>query len=960
MFKEAQKMFERRCALFLEHIRKDRFRETVPLAAAYRNTGAECPWQERDAAPLEPIAEGSVWGKDWDSAWFRFEAEIPGSWPVAETAVALNLTGEALIFDPQGEPVYATTGNSVFNESYAKDLFFLPPAVVRGRTVSFWAEATSSSLFGRSLVTDPHRAEGYDIGGHRPAVAQTMRLVLLDREAIALRFDFEVLYQLYRQTPAPTARSRQLLAVLNRAIDAYGDDPANAAAARGILAPELSRPAASSALDVTAVGHAHIDVAWLWPIRESKRKAVRTFASQIALLERYPGTVFGASQPQLYAYVEERAPALFEKIRKAVREGRWELQGGMWVEADCNIPCGESLVRQFLYGKRYFVEKFGVEVRGLWLPDVFGYNANLPQIIRRSGCDWFLTQKLSWNLFNTMPHNTFNWRGIDGSEVLTHFPPEDDYNADMSPATMVPASNRYPDAAEAPHFLSLFGIGDGGGGPGDAHYERLSRMRNLEGLPKVTPGTGQAFFETLEEDRKNLVTWEGELYFETHRGTYTNQSRTKRLNRCLELLLQNTETLFAAGNPEDYPKATLDRLWKTLLLHQFHDIIPGSCIREEYEEHTEPELSAAIEETLALQRCAAEAIDAEPLERPSAPCESLQVDGESLTLDNGVVRAVVDRQGRLVSLIRLETGRECLKVPSNRLSLYVDRPNNYEGWDIDQYYRNERQTFPRAVTITAEEKALVIRSEIGDSVVTQRVTLIGPSVIFDTTVDWHETRRLLRTAFFPDSDANVARYAVPYGVAERPLHENTSWQEAQVETCAQGWVSLDDGAEPVSLMADCKYGFRAKRDELSLSLLRSACYPDERREEGEHRFVYGFSAASGEEAYDTLPRPVPIYNIARVMPVSATGVADVVLMKQAEGEPDALVIRVVSHAAVRGEVFMNFECVTGPVEETDLCELHTLATHTPDENGRLTLEMAPYEIKTLRFHRPRSHAGRVR
>lgn len=950
MFKEAQKMLERRCALFLEHIRKDRFRETVPLAAAYRNTGAECPWSERDAEPLVPIAEGAAWGKDWDSAWFRFEADIPPSWPLADTAVALNLTGEALLFDPQGEPVYATTGSSVYSESYSKDLFFLPPSVIRDRTVSFWAEATSSSLFGRSLITDPHRADGYDIGGHRPAVAQTMRLVLLDTEAIALRFDFEVLYQLYRQTPAPTARSRQLLSVLNRAIDAYGDEQPNATAARRVLAPELARPAASSALQVTAVGHAHIDVAWLWPVRESKRKAIRTFASQIALLERYPGTVFGASQPQLYAYIEERAPALFEKIRKAVREGRWELQGGMWVEADCNIPCGESLVRQFLYGKRYYIEKFGVEVKGLWLPDVFGYNANLPQIIRRSGCDWFLTQKLSWNPFNTMPHNTFNWRGIDGSVVLTHFPPEDDYNADMSPATLVPACNRYPDAAESPRFLSLYGIGDGGGGPGDAHYERLMRMHDLEGLPKVIPGSGQAFFDKLAGEAESLQTWEGELYFETHRGTYTNQSRTKRLNRCLELLLQNTETLFACGSAEAYPKETLDRLWKTLLLHQFHDIIPGSCIREQYEDHTEPELAAAIKETQALQRTAAEAVDA-PLRRlpVSSPARA---DAETLTLTNDTVRAAFDTQGRLISLVRLDTRREYLKAPSNVLSLYVDRPNNYEGWDIDQYYRTEKQTFPHAVDISAEADALIIRTAVGGSVLTQRVTLVGPTVVFETLADWHEKRRLLRVAFAPDSDAEYARCAVPYGVAERPLHDNTSWQEAQVEICAQGWVSLDDGAAPVTLLADCKYGFRVKRGELSLSLLRSACYPDERNEAGEHRFVYALSAANAETAVTTLPQPVPLYETDALMPVRAEGVADAVLLKQAEDDPKALVVRVVSHASARGDAVLRFAPGTGKIVETDLCELHSLNEFTPDDSGKLVLQMGPYEIRTLRFRRP--------
>lgn len=293
-------------------------------------------------------------------------------------------------------------------------------------------------------------------------------------EAWNLANDFEVLLSLLRTLPEKSYRAVQLNMALNEAVSAYADDPANAAAARSCVAPQLAMRATDSALSTAAVGHAHIDTGWLWPVRETIRKCARTFSSQLYNLERYPDYVFGASQPQLYAFVKEHYPELYAKIREAVKSGRWELQGGMWVEADCNIISGESMVRQFLAGKNFYMDEFGMDVRNLWLPDVFGYSAAMPQIIRKAGCDWFLTQKISWSQFNKFPYHTFHWRGIDGTEVLTHFPPEDNYNSALKPEQLNYAVNNFNENYFLPEFITLFGVGDGGGGRAGAYRARFA------------------------------------------------------------------------------------------------------------------------------------------------------------------------------------------------------------------------------------------------------------------------------------------------------------------------------------------------------------------------------------------------------------------------------------------------------------------------------------------------------
>ncbi len=353
---------------------------------------------------------------------------------------------------------------------------------------------------------------------------------------------------------------------------------------------------------VTCVGHTHIDTAWLWTLEQTRKKVARSFSTVLSLMREYDDFTFMSSQPQLYEFLSEDHPEIFSRIRPYAESGRWEAEGGMWVEADTNITGGESLVRQFLFGKRYFKEHFGADNRILWLPDVFGYSGSLPQIMKKSEIDYFMTTKISWNDYDKLPYDTFRWRGIDGSEVLSHFICTQDYrspegkfittyNGDLNPSSVMGAWKRYQQKDLNRDILLSFGHGDGGGGPTREMIECGRRMsKGIPGCPAVRFGTALDYFRKLDKEvsgRKRLPVWSGELYFEYHRGTYTSIAKIKKNNRKAEILLQETEWLGSMDRltrRAPYPREEINAAWKLFLLNQFHDILPGSSIKEVYED----------------------------------------------------------------------------------------------------------------------------------------------------------------------------------------------------------------------------------------------------------------------------------------------------------------------------------------------------------------------------------------
>ncbi|MBP5321847.1 MAG: alpha-mannosidase [Kiritimatiellae bacterium] len=731
--------------------------DPVPLSVTVGVSPEPVPFTARGELEARPIREGEHWGDAWDCGWFHVQGRVPADWR-GKVALNLNFGGEACVFDSEGCPVYGLTNGSVFDHAFNKDIFPFLEEAKGGERIDLWIEAGANDLFGVKRCVDPAWVEDASkLHGAYDGTLCKARVCRFNADAWHLWLDLGIALDLIQSLPEGSARRMGVLRIASRAAGRYAAEGAKAA--RAEMARMYALDPDPAAPDVYGIGHAHIDVGWLWPLRETVRKCGRTFASQIALLARYPEYRFGASQAQLYAFTQTAYPALYEKIKRAVAEGRWEVQGGMWVEADCNLPDGESLVRQCLVGKNFFRDEFGVEVKNLWLPDVFGYSGNLPQILRRAGMDYFLTQKLSWNRYNKFPHNTFWWRGIDGSRVLAHFPPEDAYDSELKPSLLKRHETNNAEAGLVQEGLCLYGIGDGGGGPSEPYVERGLRCRHLNGCPTFHFGFAQPVLEKLAGYGDELDTWDGELYFEMHRGTLTSQAQMKRVNRRGEETFRATEMLLAAAGIDRYPAETMLELWKRFLTNQFHDIIPGSCIHRVYAEQI-PEDEAVIARLKGLQIEAAQALfttdesaltffnpsstpfagrvrlpagwegaadgtgaplpaqrDGETVDvgievpsqgtltvwRRDVPAEEESIPiglDESCVLENGRVRYVLDPEGLCVrSCFDKELGREMIPEgePGNQLALYPDLPPRWDAWDIEEYALERAVAFP-AVT----------------------------------------------------------------------------------------------------------------------------------------------------------------------------------------------------------------------------------------------------------------------
>nr|WP_255479327.1 glycoside hydrolase family 38 C-terminal domain-containing protein [Quadrisphaera sp. RL12-1S] len=685
------------------------------------------------------------------------------------------------------------------------------------------------------------------------------------------------------------------------------DDVAGTAAAgRATLAPALAAQADATAHRTVAVGHAHIDSAWLWPTRETARKCTRTFSNVLSLMDEHDDFTFACSSAQQYAWVKEHQPELFERIKKRVAEGRFVPVGGMWVESDTNLPGGEALARQFVAGKRFFSEEFGVEPLDVWLPDSFGYTAAMPQIARLAGARYFLTQKPSWNETNRIPHHTFWWEGIDGSRVYTHFPPADNYNSEVSAEDLARAERQFAEKGRANTSLLLFGYGDGGGGPTREMIETTARTRSLEGSPRVELGHPHEFFRDAEAEYPQPPVWSGEMYLEFHRGTYTSQARTKRGNRRSEHLLREAELWATAaavkaaapgqrGGDYAYPYEELERIWHTVLLQQFHDILPGTSIAWVHREaeanylRIAVELEALIADALAFlagDGDSALAFNAAPHRRDGAPALGAGVRAAATAtgaarvtvqeptatapwtvLDNGLVRVVVDTDGLLASVRDLTAeggaGREVLP-PGTRgglLTLHRDTPTQWDAWDVDVHYQRHTTELTAAESVqlaaSSEDRAAVrVVRGFGSSRVEQLITLEAgsPVVGFELDVDWHEKQKMLKLAFPVDVHADRAASEIQFGHVMRATHTNTSWDAARFETSAHRWVHVGEAGYGAAVVNDSTYGYdigRATREDggttttVRMSLLRAPVYPDPEADQGEHRLRAGLVVGAG-------------------------------------------------------------------------------------------------------------------
>ncbi|MGP8297989.1 alpha-mannosidase [Streptomyces inhibens] len=871
-----------------QFIRPAQYAARVPLRLTVRHApGEPLPVDEALRAAYEPFTVGELWGPPWSTSWFRLAGEVPQEWAGRRVEAVIDpgfsgdgpgFQAEGLVYDADGVPV---KGIHPRNRHIP-----VGSPVHGGEEVRLLLEAAANP----AVLRDFRPTDLGDVrtAGDRPLYRfASADLAVLDETVWQLILDIEVLSELMYELPVDRPRRHEILRALEDMLDALDlhDVGGTAAAARARLADVLTRPATASAHRLSATGHAHIDSAWLWPLRETVRKASRTFANVTHLAEEYPELVFACSQAQQYAWVKEHQPRIWERIKAAVRDGNWAPVGSMWVESDANMPGGEALARQLVHGKRFFLDELGVETEEIWLPDSFGYTAAFPQLARLAGAKWFLTQKLSWNQTDKMPHHTFWWEGIDGTRVFTHFPPVDTYNSRLHGGELAHAERNFADKGRATRSLVPFGWGDGGGGPTREMLERARRLRSLEGSPRVEIEPPARFFEAAHEEYGTAApVWSGELYLQFHRGTYTSQAKTKQGNRRSEHLLREAE-LWAAtaavrtaaragGGAYAYPYDALDRLWKTVLLHQFHDILPGSSIAWVHREARDTyaavaaELTEIIEtaigalggdgaagvptvfnaspydrdEIVELPARATEAGPGEPAAvpvhvpalgsatvRPPGPDSptpppppvraSTEADG-TLTLDNGLLRVRLDTDGLLTSVRDLHTGREALApgARGNLLQLHPDHPNKYDAWDLDRHYRNRHTdlTDAESVELTAAgplSAVVRVTRVFGASRITQELILRAGSRRLDisTDIDWHESEKVLKAAFPLDVHAERSTAEVQFGHVHRPTHTNTSWDAARFEICAHRWLRVAEPGYGVALLNDSTYGHDVTR-----------------------------------------------------------------------------------------------------------------------------------------------------
>ncbi|MET8824439.1 glycoside hydrolase family 38 C-terminal domain-containing protein [Streptomyces sp. NPDC004610] len=996
----------------LERVLRERIRPevhplSVPLSVGiWSTTGEPVPVAEGLAVPTRPIAPGTAWGAPWGTSWFEVTGTVPEEWAglTVEAVLDLGFTPRTPGFQCEGL-VYRPDGTPVKGLHPRNNHVRVGAPVAGGERVRWRIEAASNPDIdgvGRPPFQPTPLGDKETAGDQPQYVLGEMRLAVFDETVWNLALDLEVLGELMAELPLDGARRWEILRAVGRALDAVDlqDVGGSAQAARDELAGVLATPAGATAHRISAVGHAHIDSAWLWPLRETVRKVARTASNMTALLEEEPDFVFAMSQAQQFAWLKEHRPEVYAKVKKAVADGRFVPTGGMWVESDTNMPGSEAMARQFVHGKRFFLEEFGIEGDEVWLPDTFGFAAGLPQIIAAAGSTRLLTQKISWSRTNSFPHHTFRWEGIDGTRIFTHFPPVDSYNCEMTGAQLAHAVRNFKEKGVATRSLAPTGYGDGGGGTTREMVARAARMRALDGAPVVVWESPREFFAQAEAEYPEPPVWVGELYLELHRATLTSQAGTKRGNRRSESLLTEAELWAAtaavrAGAP--YPYEELDRIWKTVLLHQFHDILPGSSIAWVHREarETYARVARELEGIIgAAQRALAGDGEVElcfnsaPHARGGVPALGAGVRaaggsvvpvpraGGGFVLENAWLRVEIDGRGLVVSAYDREAGREAVAPgrAANLLQLHPDFPNQWDAWDVDAFYRNVGRDLTGVSALVAGDGGVRIERAFGDSTVTQvlRVPVDAGRLDIDTEVDWHEREKFLKLAFPLDVKADRYAAETQFGHTYRPTHQNTSWEWAKFEACNHRFVHVDEPGFGVAVVNDATYGHDVTRSvrtggdggtttTVRASLLRAPRYPDPETDQGVHRFRHALvpGASIGDAVREghraQLPERRVTGAVERVAPLVAVDTDAVVVsaVKLADDRSGDLVVRLYESRGGRARATVRIDgaCAGGAVR-TDLLERPLPDAGPPaHRDGALVLDLRPFQLVTLRVPR---------
>lgn len=836
-----------------------------------------------------------------DTRWFSAEVTIPENLDGKKLYLRLNLGGEALV-RINGKIVGAI---SMGENWIDRDLIFLDEGKA-GEKLNIEVEATVNN----GVFCD------YAIAGAKylTYTIETSQIDAIDEETEQYFYDVRCAYDSLEQIEDKVIYDRVYTAIDEsiHCLDFDFDDEIfykSVPVAREKLREMLDAIPDAKQGELCMLGHSHLDVAWLWTTRELVRKTARTFSNNLALIKRYPDFKFTQSQAIVYDYMKKYYPDIFAEVKQAVKDGRWEIVGNAWVEADTNLASGESLVRQLLYGREFFIKEFGVCSDTYWLPDCFGFTWALPQIIKRSGMKYFYTAKLYYNATHKFPYSVFNWKSHSGDEVIACVQ-QQHYEGEYSAAYIRDCWNRSNQKDITSKAVGCFGYGDGGGGCTVSMVENSKRYEKMPGLPKARNTFAREFFDGMDSHKDELPTFNDEMYYENHRGTFTSQAFIKKNNRRGEFMFRNAEFLNVLTNRllgEEYPGEKMEEGWKLLLTNQFHDILPGTSIheamemtRQEYAEMNElgGKLLSSATDKLNSQItvdgdgiivwnmnsmpqtgivCAELPFECKGITSPDGkPCRFTS-DGNKVTfiaedvpqmgyavykisdfaaaaekivaeknlLENSKLRVELDENGNITRLYDKVNDREVLTGKGNALCIFQDKPIHESAWNLELNYQKRRWDLDKADSVEVAEasevcgKIRTVRS-FNKSVITQDIILRADAdyVDFDTSVDWHETEKVLK-AEFPVSVTNTyASYEIAHGSINRPNHWNYSTDLVRFEVCGHKWADLSEGDYGVSIINDCKYGYDIKDSRMRITLMRAPICPDPVGDKGVSTFVY--------------------------------------------------------------------------------------------------------------------------
>ncbi len=1002
--------WEFRLQHWIDTLEKEFYEPLGVIPLEYFSTYDMLTADEAERGSFKTAPKGLEWGRTWEYAWFRGDIVLDKRAVGKRIVMDIKTGGEATLF-VNGEEFGTKRAEWVTVPHHYICDQVLTECAADGDKFHLLFESYAGhdypeSKFG-GVGTGPVRD-----GDYEPIPENETRQVngestygVWYEEAYQLWLDVTMLRDILSVTDENSLRSADIEQALEKFMLNVDFEQPRAERlkdyvnARAIIRPALEAVNGTSTPEMWAIGNAHIDLSWLWHYRETQRKVARTFAQQIRLMDMYPDYKFIQSQPQAYLICKELYPKLYKKIKEKVKAGQWIADGSMWVEPDTNLSSGESLIRQVIHGKKFYKDEFGIDTKLLWLPDTFGYTAALPQILKKCGVKYLTTQKISWtyNGSDKFPYNYFTWKGMDGTEIISflHY----DYTSRTDAATVV---NRWKDRVQkrdVNKFLLPFGYGDGGGSPCRDHIEYALREKDIEGVPKMRMEAPDDFFTALSKDGVPANKYVGELYFQCHRGTYTNVASVKFGNRRSELYLREAEMWAAMVQGKlKYPLSTLDARWKDVLLNQFHDILPGSSIERVYDEANE-RYATVKKDTEKIVKSSTEALTSgegktyfnslswerkeivktdsgyayaviPPMGYTSEIDDSIPENAVKATfekdyiiLSNGLITVKINSNGEITEC-KDSKGRNRISAPANVLKMYKDVPRLFDGWDIDSMYVEQpvelnRDGKAELIEETPFKATVKITRKISNSLWVQEISLCADKtrIDFKTNVKWDEKHRLLKAVFPTGIHTEDALNEMQFGFVKRPTHRSRPYDADRFEVPNHRYTALCDENSGAAVLNDCKYGVSMLDDEIALTLLRASTSPILHCDKGEHNFAYSYYIWDGpffnsnvvREGYE-LNVPVTVAkgnaDTTSFMSVDAPNII-IDTVKAAEDGSGDIIIRLYEskHASSEAELTLNIPATH--IAECDLLENEEKVLN--NENGKVSLNFRCFEIKTIRI-----------